>query len=60
MVVATLSQLAVPRMLRIMIDAVSQGVVASNVLESWQKIPLALQTQALPRILETLNLPKGI
>ena len=57
MVVATLSQLAVPRMLRIMIDSVSQGVIASDLLESWQKIPLALQTQALPRILDSLKLP---
>jgi ATP-binding cassette subfamily B protein len=57
MVVATLSQLAVPRMLRIMIDAVSQSVVASNVLKSWQVIPLTLQSQALTRILESLNLP---
>lgn len=57
MVVATLSQLAVPRMLRLIIDAVSQGVVAANVLEAWQEIPQVLQSQALPRVLDLMDLP---
>lgn len=58
--IATLSQLAVPRLLRNMIDAVTQGAVAKQVLENVGQIPEAVVSQALPRILEFLNLPANM
>ncbi len=57
LVVAVLSQLAVPRLVRNVIDAVTDGVVASEVLNNLGRIPEALMSQALPSILEFLNLP---
>jgi ATP-binding cassette subfamily B protein len=59
LIVATLSQLAVPRMVRNIIDAVTQGVMAKNVLAGIEQIPGALLNQALPRLLEFLGLPAG-
>ena len=59
LIVATLSQLAVPRMVRNIIDAVTRGVIAKNVLEGLANIPATAVGQALPRILEFLNLPAG-
>ena len=57
MLVATLAQLAVPKLISNMIDAVVSGVQAGYVLEGLQKIPTAFLSQALPRILEFLGLP---
>ena len=59
LVIATLSQLAVPRMVRNIIDAVTQGVIAMNVLSALEQVPSVALTQALPRILETLKLPSA-
>ncbi len=55
LLIATLAQLAVPRLIRNMIDAVTQGVIATQVLQGLEQIPAAFQEQALPRILEALN-----
>ena len=55
LMVATLSQLAVPRLIRNIIDAVTSGVIASKVLEALDKIPALAMTQALPKILEFLK-----
>ena len=57
LLVATLSQLAIPRLLRNLIDAVTQGVIAQQLLERLPQIPEAFLSQALPQILEFLNLP---
>ncbi len=57
LVIATLAQLAVPRLVRNIIDAVTQGVVAKAVLAGIEQIPQTLLPQALPRILGELNLP---
>jgi ATP-binding cassette, subfamily B, multidrug efflux pump len=57
MVVATLAQLAVPRMVRNIIDAVTNGVVAKQVLAALPQIPAAFMGQALPKLLEALDLP---
>jgi ATP-binding cassette subfamily B protein len=57
LLIATLAQLAVPRMVRNVIDAVLQGAVATQVLDAIGKIPAAFMSQALPRILETLKYP---
>ena len=59
LIIATLSQLAVPRMVRNIIDAVTQGVIAKTVLSALDQIPAIAMTQALPRLLEFLKLPAG-
>lgn len=59
LVVATLAQLAVPRMVRNIIDAVTQGVIAKNVLEALPQIPSNAMGLALPRVLDFLGLPSG-
>jgi ATP-binding cassette subfamily B multidrug efflux pump len=55
LIVATLSQLAVPRLIRSIIDAVTSGVIAAKVLEALGKIPAIAMSTALPRILEFLK-----
>jgi len=57
LLVATLSQLAVPRLVRSIIDAVTKGVIAASVLDGLSKIPVAFMSQALPKILGFLNYP---
>lgn len=57
LIVATLSQLMVPHMVRNIIDAVTDGVIAQAVLENLPKIPALFMSQALPKILEFLKLP---
>ena len=52
LIVATLSQLAVPHMVRNIIDAVTSGYMADQVLGALDKIPAAFMSQALPKILE--------
>jgi len=55
LMVATLSQLAVPRLIRSIIDAVTSGVIATTVLNSLEKIPAQLSSQVLPKVLEFLH-----
>ena len=57
LIIATFSQLAVPRLVRNVIDAVTGGVTAKTLLERLPVIPQAVMGQALPRILEYLQLP---
>ena len=57
LIVATLAQLAVPRMVRNIIDAVAEGGVAQQVLAGLDQIPDAVLGQALPPLLEALSLP---
>jgi ATP-binding cassette subfamily B protein len=57
LLIATLSQLAVPRLVRNVIDAVTSGVTAKTLLSRLPGIPEAFIGQALPRILAFLNLP---
>jgi len=52
LIIATLSQLAVPRMIRQVIDAVTSGYVANQVLDGLAKIPANFMSAALPKILE--------
>ncbi len=59
LVIATLSQLAVPRLVRNVIDAVTNGVIAKTLLERLPGIPSAFIGQALPQILEFLKLPSN-
>jgi ATP-binding cassette subfamily B protein len=52
LIIATLSQLAVPHLIRNVIDAVTSGYVANQVLDGLGKIPANLVRAALPKILE--------
>jgi ATP-binding cassette subfamily B multidrug efflux pump len=52
LIIATLSQLAVPRMIRNIIDAVTSGYMATQVLGALDKIPAQFVSAALPKILE--------
>ena len=52
LIIATLSQLAVPRMIRNVIDAVTSGYVADQVLKGIDQIPANVLGAALPKILE--------
>lgn len=54
--IATLAQLAVPRMVRNIIDAVSEGFVAREVLGRLPEIPSAFVNAAVPRVIESLKL----
>jgi len=55
LIIATLSQLAVPRMIRNVIDAVTSGYIANQVLDALANIPPALVGAALPKILELMG-----
>ncbi len=57
LLIATLSQLAVPRMVRNVIDAVTNGVTAKALLDKLPAIPALFMSQALPKILDFLKLP---
>lgn len=52
LIIATLSQLAVPRMVRNIIDAVTSGYIADQILGALDKIPAQFISGALPKILE--------
>ncbi|MDO8753928.1 MAG: hypothetical protein Q7J80_08550, partial [Anaerolineales bacterium] len=55
LVIATLSQLAVPHMIRNVIDAVTSGFLADQVLSALDKIPAQFVSATLPKILEALK-----
>jgi ATP-binding cassette subfamily B protein len=57
LIVATLSQLAIPRMIRLVLDAVSRGFAANQVLTGLNKIPSLALGVTLPKILTQLGLP---
>jgi ATP-binding cassette subfamily B multidrug efflux pump len=60
MLVSTLSMLAVPRLVGNIIDVVTKSVASQSILDNLGKIPAALISQALPQILERLNLPTNL
>ncbi|MFZ5877857.1 MAG: ABC transporter ATP-binding protein, partial [Chloroflexota bacterium] len=57
LIIATLSQLAVPRMIRNVLDAVTSGYIADQMLQALDKIPSQFLGAALPKILEALKYP---
>src|SRR5512135_1944060 len=57
LVIATLAQLAVPTMIRRILDAVTSGYVADQVLQALNSIPAQFASQALPKILSALHYP---
>jgi ATP-binding cassette, subfamily B, multidrug efflux pump len=60
LIIATLSQLAVPRMVRNVIDAVTSGYVADQILKGIGQIPANLVGAALPKILEATGRPASL
>ncbi len=57
LLIATLAQLAVPRLVSNMIDTITGGVVANMMLEQLPKMPAAISRMVLPQLLEFLKLP---
>jgi 23S rRNA (adenine2503-C2)-methyltransferase len=51
-IIATLSQLAGPRLVRNVIDAVTSGYIGDQVLKALDQIPAQFVSTALPKILE--------
>ena len=60
LIIATLSQLAVPHMVRNVIDAVTSGYLADQILGALGKIPAAFINQALPKLLEITGKPSNL
>src|SRR5919109_3094616 len=60
LIIATLSQLAVPRMVRNVIDAVTSGYVADQILKGLDQIPAQFVGAALPQILEATGKPASL
>jgi ATP-binding cassette subfamily B multidrug efflux pump len=59
LLIATLSALAVPRLVRGVIDAVTYGMMAKTLLAKLPAIPLPFREQALQQILSFLKIPGG-
>jgi ATP-binding cassette subfamily B multidrug efflux pump len=57
LVIATLAQLAVPTMIANIINAVTSGYVANQILQALNQIPAQYMSAALPKILSALNYP---
>ncbi|HET9591212.1 MAG TPA: ABC transporter ATP-binding protein [Anaerolineales bacterium] len=60
LIVATLSQLAVPRMIRNVIDAVTSGYIGEQILRALDQMPAQFVGAALPRILEATGRPESV
>ena len=60
LIIATLSQLAVPRMVRNVIEAVTSGYLSSQILQALGKIPANFMGAALPKILEATGRPSSL
>ena len=60
LVIATLSQLAVPRMIRNVIDAVTSGYIADQILKALDQIPAQFVGAALPKILAATGKPASL
>ncbi len=60
LIIATLSQLAVPRMIRNVIDAVTSGYVSDQILKALDQIPTQFIGTALPKILEATGRPNSL
>lgn len=57
LLIATLAQLAIPNLIRRILDAVTNGYVADQVLSALKQIPAQFISAALPKILSALNYP---
>ncbi len=54
LVIGTLAQLAVPRMVGNLIDSITQGVIYGQILDALEKIPAAVLPQAIPQLQQAL------
>ena len=57
LVIATLAQLAIPALIASIINAVTSGYIATQVLQALNQIPQQFISTALPNILSALNYP---
>ena len=57
LVIATLAQLAIPALIASIINAVTSGYIATQVLQALNQIPQQFMSTALPNILSALNYP---
>jgi ATP-binding cassette subfamily B protein len=57
LIIATLAQLAVPKLVGNILDAITRGARVNMVRDALAKIPEGAMPQALPNLLTTLNLP---
>ena len=57
LVIATLAQLAIPTLIANIINAVTNGYIATQVLQALNQIPQQFMSAALPKILSQLSLP---
>ncbi|MFC1465450.1 MAG: ABC transporter ATP-binding protein [Candidatus Brachytrichaceae bacterium NZ_4S206] len=57
LIIATLAQLAVPKLVSNIIDAVTTGARAHFLLDAVAQLPQSIAAQALPRLLAAANLP---
>jgi len=60
LIIATVSQLAVPHMVRNIIDAVTSGYISDQIMQALDKIPAQFMGQALPKILELTGRPASL
>ena len=60
LLIATISQLAVPHLVRNIIDAVTSGYIADQVLQALDKTPAQFVSAALPKILEATGRPSPL
>lgn len=59
LIVATFSMLMVPRLIRSILDAVTNGTIYNTLLTQLPKIPSQFINQAMPQVLSFLKLPAG-
>ncbi len=57
LVVATLAQLAIPALIASIINAVTNGYIATQILQALNQIPQQFMSAALPKILTQLSYP---
>src|SRR5689334_8426081 len=60
LLIATISQLAVPHLVRNIIDAVTKGYIADQISKALDKIPPQFVSTALPKILEATGRPSSL
>lgn len=60
LLIATISQLAVPHLVRNIIDAVTSGYISDQILQALAKIPAQFVSAALPKILEVTGRPASL
>jgi len=58
LLIATLAQLAIPSLIANIINAVTNGYVANQILQALNQIPAQYINAALPKILSALNYPE--